>query len=213
MISEVLEIIRVTLVMALFSTTIGSALGAAAGFGLERAAFPGRALVVRLCRTLMGTPPVVAGLVVYILFRRRGVFGGLEIMYTIRAMVIAQTLIITPIVAGLVYTAATRLAPDVRAFALTMGAGKRQTALLLLRELRGEIYFALLTAFSRSISEVGAVMIVGGNLKGRTRTMTTSISMLNNMGDIDVAVTLGALLLIIAFIVQTLSDRAVQQLP
>jgi tungstate transport system permease protein len=204
---EILNIIGVTLTMALFSTSIGAGLGTLAGLALERNVFPLKPLVVRVCRTLMGTPPVVAGLVVYILFRRRGVFGALEILYSIPAMVIAQTLIITPIVCGLVHTSASRLAPRIRSFAKTMGANSHQSRLLVIKEMRSEIYFAVLTAFSRSISEVGAVMIVGGNLKNKTRTMTTAISMLNNMGEIPQAVILGAVLLILAFVIQSLSDR------
>jgi tungstate transport system permease protein len=206
MAAETLNIIGVTLRMAFFSVTISVVLGTALGLLLERKRFPGKRIAVRLCRTLMGTPPVVAGLLVYILFRRRGILGVFEILYTVRAMVIAQVCVITPIVAGLVYTAAARLAPRIREFAITMGAGKGQAALLLIREMRHEIYFALITAFSRSMSEVGAVMIVGGNLKNKTRTMTTAISMLNNMGEIPQAVILGALLLVMAFVLQSLSD-------
>jgi tungstate transport system permease protein len=203
---DTLNIISVTLRMALCSTIIGSALGTALGLFLERKRFRGKKLAIRLCHTLMGTPPVVAGLVVYIIFRRRGVLGVLGILYTIRAMVIAQVIIITPIVAGLVHSSASRLAPRIRAFARSMGANKSQTTVLLIKEMRSEIYFALITAFSRSISEVGAVMIVGGNLKGETRTMTTAISMLNNMGEVPEAVILGVLLLLIAFVLQSLSD-------
>ncbi|GMO42187.1 MAG: ABC transporter permease [Treponemataceae bacterium] len=203
---ETLEIIGITLRMALASTALGSLLGGVLGLLLEKAEFPGKKIVVRLCRTLMGTPPVVAGLVVYILFRRRGLLGAFDLLYTIRAMVIAQTLIITPIVCGMVYTCAARNAPQIRAFAKTMGADSRQTALLIVKEMSGEFYFFVITAFGRAISEVGAVMIVGGNLRHKTRTMTTAISMLNSMGEFDQAVILGALLLVIAFILQTLSD-------
>jgi len=154
----------------------------------------------------MGTPPVVAGLVVYLLLMRRGPFGSLQLLFTVQAMVIAQVFIITPIIAGMVYTYASRSAPAIRAFAKTMGAGGIQTQLLLLKEMSGEFYFAVITAFSRAISEVGAVMIVGGNIQYKTRTMTTSISMLRNMGNFGQGITLGVLLLLIAFILQSLSD-------
>jgi tungstate transport system permease protein len=203
---ETLEIISVTLRMAFASTAIGSVLGTVLGLLLEKAEFPGKKLVVRICRTLMGTPPVVAGLLVYILFRRRGLLGQFNLLYTIRVMIIAQVCIITPIVCGMVYTYAARSAPRIRAFAKTMGAGRRQTNLLVVREMSNEIYFAVISAFSRAISEVGAVMIVGGNLRHKTRTMTTAISMLNNMGEFDQAVILGIILLVIAFLLQSLSD-------
>ena len=204
--SETLGIIGVTLRMSFASTFIASVLGIILGLFLEKKIFPGKRIAVRLCRTLMGTPPVVAGLVVYLLLMRRGPFGSLQLLFTVRAMVIAQVFIITPIIAGMVYTYATRSAPAIRAFAKTMGANRFQTQFLLIKEMSGEIYFAIITAFSRAISEVGAVMIVGGNIQFKTRTMTTAISMLRSMGNFGQGITLGILLLLIAFILQTLSD-------
>jgi len=204
--SETLGIIGVTLRMSLASTVIASGLGIVLGLLLERGSFPGKRITVRLCRTLMGTPPVVAGLVVYLLLMRRGPLGSLELLFTIRAMVIAQVLIITPIITGMVNTYALRSAPAIRAFAKTMGADRFQSHILLIREMRNEIYFSFITAFSRAVSEVGAVMIVGGNIQHKTRTMTTAISMLRNMGDFSQGITLGILLLVIAFVLQSLSD-------
>ena len=205
-VAETFEIIGVTLRMACASTAAGSFLGITLGLLLEKTAFPGKRIVVRMCRTLMGTPPVVAGLLVYILFRRRGPFGALNLLFTIRGMVIAQTLIITPIVCGMAYTYAARAAPQIRAFAKTMGANAKQTAALMIKEMSGEMYFFVISAFSRAISEVGAVMIVGGNLRHKTRTMTTAISMLNSMGEFQQAVVLGVVLLVLAFLLQTLCD-------
>ena len=204
--TETLGIIGVTLRMSFASTLIGSLFGIAAGLFLEKRRFPGRRIVVRICRTLMGTPPVVAGLVVYLLLMRRGPFGSWGLLFTVRAMVIAQVFIITPIITGMVYTYASRSATAIRAFAKTMGADGFQTRMLIIREMSGEIYFAVITAFSRAISEVGAVMIVGGNIQHKTRTMTTAISMLRNTGDFSQGITLGILLLLIAFILQSLSD-------
>lgn len=204
--TETLGIIAVTLRMSLASTFIASILGIILGLLLEKNIFYGKRIVIRLCRTLMGTPPVVAGLIVYLLLMRRGPLGFFSLLFTVRAMVIAQIVIITPIVCGMVYTYAARSAPGIRAFAKTMGADRRQTQLLLIKEMSNEIYFAVIAAFSRAISEVGAVMIVGGNIQYKTRTMTTAISMLRNMGDYRQGITLGILLLIIAFILQSLSD-------
>jgi len=204
--SEILGIIGVTLRMSIASTFIASVFGIVLGLLLEKNRFPGKRIVVRICRTLMGTPPVVAGLVVYLLLMRRGPLGSWGLLFTVEAMVIAQTLIITPIITGMVYTYAVRSAPAIRAFAKTMGADRLQTRLLLIKEMNGEIYFAVITAFSRAISEVGAVMIVGGNIQYKTRTMTTAISLLRNTGDFNQGITLGLLLLLIAFILQSLSD-------
>ena len=192
--------------MSLASTFISTVFGAIFGLLLEKNAFPGKRIAVRFCRTLMGTPPVVVGLVVYLLLMRRGPLGFMGLLFTVQAMVIAQVLIITPIITGMVYTYAVRCAPSIRMFAKTMGASRIQTQLLFVKEMKGEFYFAIVTAFSRAISEVGAVMIVGGNIQYRTRTMTTAISMLRNMGDFSQGITLGILLLVIAFALQTLSD-------
>jgi len=203
---EVLGIIGVTLRMAFASTAIASCMGIVFGFMLEKARFPGKKVVVRFCRTLMGTPPVVVGLVVFLLLMRRGPLGFLGWIFTVQGMVFAQVLIITPIVTGMIYSYASRSAPQIRAFGRTMGANAFQTRLLMVREMRSEIYFAVVAGFSRAISEVGAVMIVGGNIQNRTRTMTTAISMMRNMGNINEAITLGVVLLVIAFLLQSLAD-------
>jgi tungstate transport system permease protein len=192
--------------MAYASPAVGSGLGIILGLLLEKAAFPGKRAVARLCRTLMGTPPVVVGLAVYLLLMRRGPLGFLGLLFTIRGMVIAQVLIITPISCGMVYSYACRLAPDIRAFATTMGAAPAQTRMLMIREMSGEIYFVVITGFGRAISEVGSVMIVGGNIQHKTRTMTTAISLMRNMGSYGEAITLGIVLLVIAFLLQSLSD-------
>jgi tungstate transport system permease protein len=204
--SETLGIIGITLKMSLSSTVIASLLGIVLGLLLEKNRFPGKRIAVRLCRTLMGTPPVVAGLVVYLLLMRRGPFGFMGLLFTVKAMVIAQVLIITPIVTGMIYTYASRSAPAIRAFAMIMGADRFQTQILCVKEMSGEMYFAVIAAFSRAISEVGAVMIVGGNIQYKTRTMTTAISMLRNTGNFGQGIILGVLLLVIAFILQSLSD-------
>jgi tungstate transport system permease protein len=203
---ETLEIIGVTLKMSLASTSIASILGIVFGLFLERNNFPGKPIVVRICRTLMGMPSVVAGLIVYLLLMRKGPFGSWNLLFTMKAMVMAQVFLITPIITGMIYTYARRSAPAIRDFAKTMGANRFQTYFLFVKEMSSEIYFAVITAFSRSISEVGAVMIVGGNIQHKTRTMTTAISMLRNLGNFSQGVTLGLFLLLIAFTLQTLSD-------
>lgn len=202
----IISAVKVTLIMAVSSTAISSVLGILFGFLLERFSFPGKKIIVRINRTLMGVPPVVAGLVVYLLIMRRGPLGPLSLLFTIKGMVIAQVLIITPIISGMIYSYARKSAPSIRVFAVTMGATKWQTAKLIIRELRKEIYFCMVTGFGRSISEVGAVMLVGGNIKGRTRTMTTTISLLKSQGIFTEGVALGILLLVMAFILQWICD-------
>jgi tungstate transport system permease protein len=203
---DTLSIVGVTLRMSFFSTIISTIIGTIFGLLLEKYRFPGKRIAVRLCRTLMGMPPVVAGLIVYLLLMRQGPLGFMGLLFTVRAMVIAQVILITPIITGMVYTYAARSAPAIRMFAKTMGANRLQTYFLFVREMKGEFYFAVVTAFSRAISEVGAVMIVGGNIQYKTRTMTTAITMLRQMGDFSQGITLGILLLLIAFSLQTILD-------
>ena len=203
---ETLDIITLTLRMTLLSTSVSALIGIPLGLLLEKSNFRGKPLIVRINRTLMASPPVVVGLVVFLILTRSGPLGFLRLLFTFEAMVIAQVLLISPIICGMVYTSATRNATAIRAFAATMGASRFQTLLLLLKELGNEIYFAVITGFGRAMSEVGAIMIVGGNIRFHTRTMTTTISMLRNQGEINRAVFLGVMLMAIAFAVQILAD-------
>ena len=210
--SETISIITLTLRMTLTSTAISALMGIPAGLLLARARpvfwlyrFLKR-MVVGINRTLMATPPVVAGLVVWVLFRRGGPFGDLGLVLTFEGMVLAQTLLITPIICGIVYTAADRYNERIQSFAFTMGATKLQTHLLTIKELSNEMYFSVATGFGRAMSEVGAIMLVGGNIRGHTRTMNTAIVMMHRQGEFEQALLFGAILMIIAFTVQMLAD-------
>lgn len=202
----VLSAIKVTFEMAFASTLVSAVLGVAIGLWLQNHEFAGKKVVVRINRTLMGVPPVVIGLLVYLLTMRGGPLGPLALLFTVKGMILAQVLIITPIISGMVFSYAESTVPAIKAFAKTMGADKKQTDRLILSELRNEIYFCIITGFGRAISEVGSVMLVGGNIKGHTRTMTTMISLLKSQGIYSEGIGLGVLLLIMAFILQTLSD-------
>lgn len=205
---EIFDIIVLTLRMTFLSTIISSIIGIPLGLWLEASKIgkKGKKLIVTINRTLMAVPPVVVGLVVHLLFMRNGFFGFLRLLFTFEVMVIAQTIIITPIICGMVYTAASRSAPNIRYFAITMGANKLQTKMLIVKELSDEIYFAIIAGFGRAMSEVGAIMIVGGNIRNQTRTMTTAISLLRNRGEINQAILLGVTLLIIVFIIQIIGN-------
>ena len=202
----VLSAIKVTFEMAFASTLISAVLGTASGLWLQNHEFAGKKTIVRINRTLMGVPPVVIGLLVYMLTMRGGPLGPLALLFTVKGMILAQVLIITPIISGMVFSYAEAAVPEIRNFAKTMGADKRQTDRLILSELRNEIYFCIITGFGRAISEVGSVMLVGGNIEGHTRTMTTMISLLKSQGIYSEGIGLGVLLLIMAFILQTLGD-------
>ena len=198
--------IYVTLLMGFVSTFIATCFGITFGLLLEKYHFPFKNAVLRVNKTLMGVPPVVIGLVVYMLVMRRGPLGAFGLLFTIPGMIIAQVLIITPIITGMVHTVAQKQAPQMRAFAKSMGANEKQTFWLVIRELRSEMYFAVITGFGRSISEVGSVMLVGGNIKGATRTMATSISLLKSQGIFTEGIFLGVILLLISFILQLLVE-------
>ena len=203
---ETLSIIGLTMRLTTLSTLISAAIGIPLGLWLEKARFRGKVFVVRINRTLMAAPPVVVGLVVYLALMRGGPLDFLRLLFTFEAMVIAQVILISPIICGMVYTSAASGAANIRAFAVTMGANKLQTQVLLLKELGSEIYFAVITGFGRAMSEVGAIMIVGGNIRFHTRTMTTTISLLRNQGNIEQAVFMGVVLMVTAFAVQLLTD-------
>lgn len=203
---EIVGIVFLTIKLAFCSTLLSGIIGIPFGFLLEKVEFMGKGIIIRINRTLMGLPPVVAGLIVYMLLMRRGPFGGLDLLFTFQAMVIAQIFIITPIISGMVYTTAVKAAPQIRSFAISMGAHPWQTFKLLLREMLNDMYFIIITGFGRSISEVGAVLIVGGNIQHKTRTMTTAISLMRSKGNFSEAITLGIILLIISFVIQCLAD-------
>ncbi|MDR2589399.1 MAG: ABC transporter permease [Oscillospiraceae bacterium] len=201
---ETIGIIVLTLQMTLLSTAMSCVIGIPLGLLLDKARFPGKRIVVLINRTLMAAPPVVIGLVVYLILMRNGPLGFLGWLFTFEAMVLAQTILITPIICGIVYTASQRSASNIRAFAITMGASRLQTQFLLIKELSNEIYFAAIVGFGRAMSEVGAIMIVGGNIRYHTRVMTTTIALLRNRGEINQAIFLGAVLMIIALIIQVI---------
>ena len=158
---------------------------------------------MRVLNTLMGLPPVVAGLLVFFLLSRSGPLGSLKLLYTVSAMVIAQVLLITPIVAGLSASIVSGISPRLRETARGMGLSRHAEFFCLLYECRGQFLSVVLTAFGRSIAEVGAVSIVGGNVQYKTRVMTTAIMLETNKGNFEFAVSLGVVLLLIAFIINS----------
>lgn len=202
----VLHAVRVTFQMAVCTCVISSFIGISLGLLLERFDFLGKRFFIRLNRTLMGIPPVVAGLLVYILLMRRGPLGRLGWLFTVRGMVLAQVVIVTPVMTGMVHQYAVGKASRIREFCMMMGAGKRQMTWTVLKEMRQDLYFCMVTVFGRSISEVGSVMLVGGNIKGRTRTMTTAISLLKSQGIFTEGIALGLVLLVLSFLVQWAGD-------
>ena len=201
--NEVFEVVLLSLRVSLLSLLIAGVLGIPAGILTAGHEFRGKHLLIRLVYTLMGMPPVLCGLLVYIVLMRRGPLGELRLNYTVTAMIIVQTLLILPIVMGLTVSAAGEKQARIRSLARTLGADRIQTMKLYLFELRFGLTTAVVSGFSRGISEVGAVMIVGGNISGKTRTMTTYISQLKGMGEFERAVAVGIILLATSFAVNS----------
>ena len=198
--AELMQIIGTTLIMSFFSTGISCLVGMPLGVLLGKSRFKGKSLLLRVTNTLMGLPPVVAGLIVFILFRGVGPFGWLHLMFTVPIMVIAQVLLITPVVTGLSAAAAGEKSALILETARGMRlSGVKQTGLLL-RECAPQFVSIALMGFGRSIAEVGAVSLVGGNIQFKTRVMTTAILLESNKGDFRRALALGIILMLISLL-------------
>jgi tungstate transport system permease protein len=195
---DLLEIIGLSLKVSLSAVAIAGVIGLPLGALLAVARFPGRRAIILLLNTLMGFPPVVAGLIVYLLISNAGPLGVFQLLYTPAAMILAQTILITPIIASLARQVIKDLNAvydeQLRAFGLT-AVERIQT---LLYEGRQSLATALLAGFGRAIAEVGAVIIVGGNINHVTRTMTTAIALETSRGDLALALALGIVLLALA---------------
>ena len=166
--------------------------------------FPLRGLIISILNTFMGLPPVVVGLFVYLLISRSGPLGFLSLLYTPVAMIIAQSILVFPIVTALSHSAILGVDPVVKQAAETLGATSLQLALTVVGEARYGIMSAVIAAFGRVMAEVGAILIVGGNIAGFTRVMTTTIAMETDKGNFELALALGILLLSISLLVNTL---------
>lgn len=200
----VLEIIGLSLVVTglalAISTLIGVPAGAVCGLWTP---FRVRGLMTVVLYTGMGLPPVVVGLAVYLLLSRSGPLGGLGWLFTPSGMVLAQTVIALPVVAGLTMTAVQSVDPALRLQVRALGATRWQELAAVLREARIGVMAAIVAAFGSIISEVGAVMLVGGNIEGQTRVLTTAIVLNTRMGEFDVALALGIILLLLSFLANT----------
>lgn len=208
---ELWQIIGVTMRMSLLSTVISCLIGLPLGALLGTKHFKGKSLIKKTVHTLMGLPPVVAGLFVYVLFTHYGPFGSLNLLFTVNVMVIAQVLLITPIVVALTSSFIEGSSKPVIETAEGLGFSKFKTAALCISEGRASLFSVVLTAFGRSIAEVGAVSIVGGNIQWKTRVMTTAIMLETNKGNFSFALALGIILLLIAFIVNAVASLAVKE--
>jgi tungstate transport system permease protein len=198
---EVWQITLLSLRISLTATALSLLVGVPLGTWLALARFPGRRLLLALVNTGMGMPPVVAGLVITILLWRTGPFGELRLLYTPTAIVIAQVVLALPIVVGLSAAAIQQLNPRLRLQILALGATRAQYLWLLVREARLPLLAAVMAGFGAVISEVGAAMMVGGNIQGQTRVLTTAIVLETSRGSFDLALALGLILLALVYAV------------
>jgi len=197
-------IIYVSLKVSFFSTLIAGLLGTPAGFFVAFHEFRGKRILITILNSLLALPTVVVGLVVYAFISRRGILGILDLLYTQSAMVIGQVILIFPIVACLTIAAVSRIDERYRKTAMTLGATTFETARVIFREARFALVAAIITAFGRVIAEVGVSMMLGGNAKGFTRTMTTAMALEYDKGEFVLGVALGIVLLLISFAINIL---------
>lgn len=198
---DVFPITLLSLQVSTLATAISLLLGLPLGTALALGRFPGRAFLLSLVNTGMALPPVVVGLFVAMTLWRSGPLGDLRLIYTPAAIVIAQTVIAAPVVTGLSAAALQQLDPRLRLQLYGLGASRGQMILALWREARLPLLAALMAGFGAVISEVGASMMVGGNIKGQTRVLTTAIVLETGKGEFEQAIVLSALLLTITFLV------------
>ena len=198
---EVLQITILSLQISALATGISLFIGLPLGTVLALKKFPGRSFFLSIVNTGMGLPPVVVGLFVAMMLWRSGPFGDLKLIYTPSAIIIAQTVISAPVVTGLTAAALQSLDPRLRLQLYGLGASRLQMVWSLWREARLPLLAALMAGFGSVISEVGASMMVGGNIRNQTRVLTTAIVLETGKGNFDMAIALGVLLLAITFLV------------
>ncbi|MFP3867360.1 MAG: ABC transporter permease [Desulfobacteraceae bacterium] len=186
------------------AVALATILGGSLGIWIALTPFGGRRLVINVLNTMMGLPPVVVGLVVYLLLSRRGPLGALSLLFTPGAMILAQTILASPIVAALTVSALLSVDPKIRDKAISLGATERQAAWTVVREARFALMAAVIAGFGRVNAEVGAVMMVGGNIAGYTRVMTTTIVLVTSQGRFELAIALGLVLIGLAFVINLL---------
>ncbi len=208
---EVLRITWLSLQVSGVATLISLVLGLSVAVAVALNEFPGKRLVIALLNTGMGLPPVVVGLFVTILLWRSGPLGSLGILYTPAAMILAQAVIASPIIAGISLAALQHLPPGLRLQILALGASRPQMVWLLVKEARLPLLAAVMAGFGGVISEVGASIMVGGNIKGQTRVLTTATVMETGKGNFDVAIALSLILLVLAFSVNALLTHLQQR--
>lgn len=196
---ELLEIVGVSLRVSASSTVISSIIGVPLGIIIAFEEFRGKRLLITILNTMLAVPTVAIGLFAYVLIARRGIFGPLDLLYSQKAIIIGQVFLIIPVIVTFTIAAINHIDDRYRKTAMTLGANRRQTAFMIFREARYGIVAAVVAAFGRVVSEVGISMMLGGNAKGFTRTITTAMALEHDKGEFILAVALGIILISISF--------------
>ncbi len=200
-----IAIVRLSLIVSLSAVLIAALVGIPLGAVIALTRFPGRTTAIVILNALMGLPPVVVGLVVYLLLSRSGPLGAFGILFTPAAMIVAQTILVTPIIAALARQTIEDLWVEYQDELAGMNVGPLRRVFTLIRDARFSLLTALLAGFGRAAAEVGAVIIVGGNIDGFTRTMTTAIALETSKGDLPLAIGLGLVLIALVIVVNALA--------
>ena len=208
---EVLEITARTLVISISSTIIASLMCLPLGSLIHFNNFRGKRTLINLIQTFYSVPTVAVGLIVFLLFSRSGPLGFMELLFTPQVMIVGQVILISPVILGLVIAALSGVDKAAYETAIAIGASQFQATTIVIREARYAIYSALILGFGRAISEVGLALMVGGNIRGYTRVMTTAISLETSKGDIVLSVALGIILISIALIINFSLSRLQQR--
>lgn len=204
--SELVEVSLRSVYVNCFATFIAALIGVPVALILDVSKFRFKNILILVFQTLVGIPPVLVGLLLWLLLSRSGPLGGLNLLFTTTAMILAQIVIALPIIVTISHSHFARVDEKIRLLLLTLGANKFQFMAAVLRESLSGVFSAILTAFGRVAGEVGAVMIVGGNILGRTRVLTTSIVLYTNTGQFEKAIFAGLILLSIAFTVNFMAN-------
>ena len=208
---EVMSIAGLSLRIALTSIVLASIICLPIGSLIHFNNFRGKRTLISVIQTFYSIPTVTVGLFVFILFSRKGPLGGLDLMFTPTVMVIGQVILVLPILIGLTITALSGVDRTIMDTARSLGASRWQMALAIIREARFAVMAAVILAFGRAISEVGLAMMVGGNIRGFTRVLTTAISLETSKGDIELSLALGIILIFIALVINIIMNRVQQR--
>lgn len=208
--SEVLAIAGRSLLISLSATGIATAVCVPTACLIHFGRVPAKRWLIALIQTCYSVPTVLVGLLLFLLFSRQGPLGGLQLMFTPQLMVIGQAVLVSPVLLGLILSALAGTDRRLGQTAVSLGASGVQTAVLVMREARFGMLSAMTMGFGRAISEVGLALMVGGNIRGFTRTLTTAISLETSRGDVELSIALGIILLVIALCVNVAMNRLQQ---